>query len=232
MGGRLVNKSRPQGWAGGGLTDKSTAGQRQPSRAAQEQSAQACREREGQMDRRWTWRTWGPLSSKPRRRTLVLWPEAQEGCGLARPSLGKEGGGDRELCQAAHTSGTGPGLTSPLSFWHPALVCRDGSGPAIPARPFQAPLSILLLGALPSACRPPGALQAGDCRVPWRADSHPNPKLASAGAARLSGHEWAEKFPCPKQSLPAPPPQSHDILGAWAPGEQASPRVAPSHARG
>ena len=132
------------------------------------------------MDRRWTWRTWGPLSSKPRWRTLVSWPEAQEGGGLARPSLGKEGGGDGELCQAAHTPGTGPGLTSPLSFGTllSPLVCRDGSGPAIPARPFQAPLSVLLLGALPRACRPPGALQARDCRVPWRADSHPNPKLA------------------------------------------------------
>ena len=39
-------------------------------------------------------------------------------------------------------------------------------------------------------------------QVPWRADSYPNPKLARAPpscarAARLSGHEWAEKFPCP-----------------------------------
>ena len=80
---------------------------------------------------------------------------------------------------------------------------------------------------------PSHGLQAsGGCadrklQVPWRADSYPNPKLARvspsrARAARLGGHEWAEKFPCPEQSLPAPPPQSHDILGVWAPGEQAS----------
>lgn len=180
------------------------------------------------MDRRWTWRTWGPLSSKLRWRTLVLWPEAQEGCGLARPSLGKEGGGDGELCQAVHTPGAGPGLS--FGTLLSPLVCRDGSGPAIPARPFQAPLSILLLGALPSAYRPETAECLG-VQTPTPTPSWPG-LPSCAGAARLRGHEWAEKFPCPKQSLPAPPPQSHDILGAWAPGEQASPRVAPSHARG
>lgn len=94
---------------GGGLTDKSTARQREPSRAAREQPAQACREREGQLGCRWTWRTWGPLCLKPRWWTLVLWPEAQEGRGLARAALGKEGGGDGELCQAIHIPGSGQG---------------------------------------------------------------------------------------------------------------------------
>lgn len=64
MGGRPVSPD-PKDRPGGGLTDKSTAGQREPSRAARELPVQARREREGQLGRRWTWRTWGPLCSKP-----------------------------------------------------------------------------------------------------------------------------------------------------------------------
>ena len=141
----------------------------------------------------------GPMARGPRR------PWSGQGCP-------RKGRGRRRRALSGHPYPgvrAGPGLTSPLSFG-----TREGRHPAQrigkqrwlrashPSQALPGPDSASLSWGPSQGLRASRGCADRKLQVPWRADSYPNPKLARAPpscarAARLSGHEWAEKFPCP-----------------------------------